>query len=345
MRKMELSARKRAVLAAIIRTYIETGEPVGSKILTGLLENAPSSATLRNEMSELSELGLLTQPHTSAGRVPTSRAFRLYVTSLMKPVGIAESTRRYIDSCLSDECSDLERLPRLAAETLSDLTGFPAISCYTVDGEVTVKRVGLVPVAGRSGLLFLITSDGRARSRICRIPENFAVLSERFAKIVRERIRRTPLYDMNKAKLQNVIAAAGLDALELMPLLTAVFEIAAEAAISPVNISGSAGLYRICGEDNARRIITLAEMREPFLKVLETAKGESEVIFGSDTPYSELRGTTIAVAQYRVGESRRGKVGIIGPARMSYEQIIPSIEYTAGRLTRLMTDAGKDMED
>lgn len=342
---MELSARKRAVLAAIIRTYIETGEPVGSKILTGLLENAPSSATLRNEMSELSELGLLTQPHTSAGRVPTSRAFRLYVNSLMKPTGIADSTRRYIDSCLSDDGRDMERMPRLAAETLSDLTGFPAFSCYTVDGDVTVKGVGMVPVAGHSGLLFLITSDGRARSRICRIPADFTSFSEQFEKIVRERIRRTPLYDMNKAKLQNVVAAAGLDALELMPLLTAVFEMAAEAAVSPVTVSGSAGLYRICGEDNARRILALAEMRDPFLKVLETAKGDSEVIFGSETGFSELRGTTIAVAKYSVGESCRGRIGIIGPSRMSYEQIIPSIEYTAGRLSRLMTDAGKDMED
>lgn len=342
---MELSARKQAVLAAIIRTYIETGEPVGSKILTCLLENAPSSATLRNEMSELSELGLLTQPHTSAGRVPTSRAFQLYVTSLMKPVGIAESTQRYIDSGLSEECSDPEILPKLAAETLSDLTGFPAFSCHTVNEDVTVKRVGLVPIAGRSGLLFLITSDGRSRSRICRVPENFPNLSERFKKIVYERIRRTSLQDMNKAKLQNVIAAAGLDALELMPLITAVFDMAEEVAVTPVNISGSTGLYRICGEDNARRILNLAEMRDPFLKVLEASNADSQVIFGSDTPFNELRGTTIAAASYYVGNTYCGKIGIIGPSRMSYEQIIPSIQYTASRLTQLMTNAGKDMED
>lgn len=342
---MELSARKKAVLAAIIRTYIETGEPVGSKVLTELLENAPSSATLRNEMSELSELGLLTQPHTSAGRVPTSRAFQLYVTSLMEPSGIADSTRRYIDSSLSDAVGELEILPGIASETLSALTGFPAVSCYTVNADVTVKKVGLVPVSKRSGLLFVITSDGRSRSRICRLPLGFELLSDVFTKIVRERILRTPLYDMGKAKLQNIIAAAGLDALELMPLITSVFEMASEVAVSPVNISGSAGLYRLFGEDNARRILTLAEMREPFLRVLEMSTGECEVIFGSDTPFKELRGTAIAVAKYQVGGRYRGRIGIIGPARMSYDQIIPSIEYTAERLTKLMTDAGKDMED
>ena len=99
---MELSPRKQAVLAAIIRTYIETGEPVGSKVLTGLIENAPSSATLRNEMSELCGLGLLEQPHTSAGRIPTSNGFKVYVDSLMRPKQITASAKNFIDSRLSD---------------------------------------------------------------------------------------------------------------------------------------------------------------------------------------------------------------------------------------------------
>ena len=98
---MELSARKQAVLAAVVKAYIETGEPIGSKILTELLENAPSPATLRNEMNELCSLGFLHQPHTSAGRVPTESGYRFYVDTLMKPVGIGEASRRFIDSRLS----------------------------------------------------------------------------------------------------------------------------------------------------------------------------------------------------------------------------------------------------
>lgn len=341
---MELNARKRAVLAAIIRTYIETGEPVGSKLLTAVLENAPSSATLRNEMSELCELGFLTQPHTSAGRIPTSNGFRLYVNSLMIPKVLGESTKQFIDSRLTGEGQDIESLPSLASNVLSDLTGFPAVSCYRVDNEASVRAVGIVPVAGRSALLFLITSDGRAQSRICRVPDNFSRLRERFEEIVKTRIRRMPLRDMNKASLQNVIALAGLDAFELMPLITAVFEMGARAAISPLTLSGSAGLYRICEEDNAQRIISLAERREPLLRVLSHNENNSEVIFGNDTGYKELYGTSIAVAPYNNAERFCGKIGIIGPARMSYEQIIPTIEYTAKRLSELMIEAGKDME-
>ena len=98
---MELTPRKQAVLKAIIKAYIASGEPVGSKNLTALLENAPSSATLRNEMSELCELGLLHQPHTSAGRVPTSRGYSLYVNSLMQKSEISEREKEYIDKALS----------------------------------------------------------------------------------------------------------------------------------------------------------------------------------------------------------------------------------------------------
>ncbi len=342
---MELSARKMAVLEAIVKTYIETGEPVGSKILTSLLENAPSSATLRNEMSELCELGLLAQPHTSAGRVPTSNGFRLYVTSLMRPAALEESTKRYIKTLMSNSSADRENLPLLAADCLNELTGFPAVACCIVGADVKVRKVELLRVSSRSGILFLITSDGRARSRFCRIPPSFNSLSARFEDIINKRIRNTPLNVMNKAYLQNIIAAAGLDAFDLMPLITAVFEMAEELAASSVKIRKAASLYNICGEDNARRIISLSERGDAFLRVFEGYDAERKVIFGSETGHSELYGTSVAVAKYHSGGRFCGYIGIIGPNRMSYEQIIPSIEYTAELLSELMSEAVKDMED
>lgn len=343
---MELSSRKRAVLAAIIRTYIETGEPVGSKILTGLLENAPSSATLRNEMSELCGLGLLEQPHTSAGRVPTSLGFHLYVTSLMKPAAVSESTKRYINSLLPDAGCEPEQIPVLAGRVLSELTGFPAVSCYIVGRDVKVKRVELMAVGGRSAMLFLILSDGRSRSRLCRFPSGFSgELNHRFRDIVEKRIRNMPLLELNKAYLQNVIASSGFDSFVLMPLITALFEMAEESSVSPVRISGETNLYNICGEDTAQRILTLAQRRDPFLSLFERAENSTEIIFGIDSGFQELNTSTIVVSKYQAGNRYCGRIGIIGPNRMSYEQIIPSIEYTASRVSKLMTDAKKDMED
>lgn len=341
---MELSARKRAVLSAIIRTYIETGEPVGSKILVGMIENSPSSATLRNEMSELCELGLLAQPHTSAGRIPTSHGFRLYVNSLMQPVTLNDSTKKFIDSFLSSGGTQLEELPQLAAKAISELTGLPAVSCFSVNDDVTIRQVGITHLSARSALLYLITSDGRVKSRICKIPYNFDALKDCFERIVRECIKRTALQEMNMAKLQNIIAGLGFDAFDLMPIITDIFEMSLEASKSSVCLKGVTGLYRICGEDNARRILELVERSEPMIKILDLCHNDG-VVFGNDTNIREFYGTALMAKDYKIGNRVCGKIGVIGHGRMSYEQIIPSIEYTAERLSDIMTAAGKDMED
>lgn len=343
---MELSARQRAVLAAIVRSYIETGEPVGSKSLTLLLEHAPSSATLRNEMSELSARGLLCQPHTSAGRVPTSRAYRLYVHSLMQPTQLRESTRRYIGAQLENERGAIGRLPQNAAKALSQLTGLPAIASYEPDFGAAVRRVELLPAARKAVLLMLVTTDGQAISRLCRLPlELTEALKQHFGQLVKERIINRSLSELNRAELQNIIAAAGLDALELTPLVTSLFEMAETAAASPVTVCGAPALYDLFGENAARTFLRLTEHSDALIRLFSTAKGECEVLFGSDSGYSELSGMTFVIAKYRMAERYCGRIGIIGPGRMSYDEIVPSIEYTAEQLTRLMTCAAEDMED
>ena len=343
---MELSPRKKAVLSAIIKNYIETGEPVGSKILTELIENAPSSATLRNEMSELCSLGFLKQPHTSAGRVPTSNGLRLYVNSLMSPAKLSESAKKFIDERISDINCDPEQIPAQVGRIISDLTGLPAISCVVTNEEITVKRIELLPIGMRSMMLLIITSDGRARNRIFRtsVQLNNSVL-DNFNDICNKKIKGRAVTELNKPYMQNVIAAAGIDSLTLLPLLTAVFEMAGEIENSSVNLSGETCLYNISAdEEAARRIISLIKRRDPIISLMNSIPEGVGVVFGSDTKLEELSSGTIVAAKF--GEnSYRGTLAVIGPHRISYEEVIPSIEYAASRLTTLMSDALKDMED
>ncbi|MBQ2237761.1 MAG: heat-inducible transcription repressor HrcA [Clostridia bacterium] len=343
---MELSPRKKAVLSAIIKNYIETGEPVGSKILTELIENAPSSATLRNEMSELCNLGFLEQPHTSAGRVPTSRGLRLYVNSLMNPVKLSESAKRFIDEGLADINCDPEQIPAKVGRIISDLTGLPAISCIITEEEITVKRIELLPIGLRSMMLLIITSDGRARNRIFRtsVQLNDSVL-DNFNDICKRKIRGKAVTELNKPYMQNVIAAAGIDSLTLLPLLTAVFEMAGEIENSSVNLSGETCLYNISAdEESARKIISLIKRRDPIISLMNSIPDNAGVVFGSDTKLEELSSGTIVAARFGA-KSIKGTLAVIGPHRISYEEVIPSVEYAASRLTTLMGEALKDMED
>ena len=343
---MELTPRKQAVLKAIIKAYIASGEPVGSKNLTALLENAPSSATLRNEMSELCELGLLHQPHTSAGRVPTSRGYSLYVNSLMQKSEISEREKEYIDKALSGLNCAPEGIPSAVAQMLSHLTGLPAIACLLTERQPRVKRIELLNIGRSSVMLLLITDDGRTRSRIFR-HSGFTEESERcFFSLIEKRIKGKTVAELNKAYMQSVIAECGIYTLDLMPLFTAVFETVSEIEHTDVTLSGENALYNICGDEvAARKIASLINRRDPIISILDGIGDSVGAVFGAETSYRELEGETVIAAKFTGSDKYKGYVGVIGPNRMSYEQIMPCVEYSAKVMTRIMTEAQKDMED
>ena len=158
-------------------------------------------------------------------------------------------------------------------------------------------------------------------------------------------LRRKPLSELNKAYLQNVIASAGLDSFSLVPLLTAVFDMAADASESKVYVSGSQRMYNLFSEEKAQRIQMLLSRNELIVNSCEKREGSTEIIFGDDTGFSDLKNTTTVVCRYNVNNQYGGRIGIIGSDRMSYEQIVSGVEYIASRLSKLMTEVQKDMED
>ncbi len=344
---MELTPRKKAVLKAIVKAYIETGEPVGSKNLTALLENAPSSATLRNEMSELCELGFLKQPHTSAGRIPTSNGYRFYVENLKSGTLPAGEITAFIDGSLNSFNCEPENIPVAAAQALSRLTGLPAISCLMTRRPPVIKRTELLPIGRFSLMLLMITDDGRTRSKIFRQAGGFTPeLEMTFRNVSKQFINGKKVKTLTKAYMQNLISGAGIHALELMPLLSSVFETASEIHESDVTLKGENALYNICSsEDSARKILRLIKQRDPIISILENVGEGVGAVFGTDTGYSELNFGTFVAAKFSSSDKYTGYIGVIGPNRMPYEQIMPGIEYTAKRLTEIMTEAQKDLED
>lgn len=342
---MELSPRKQAVLAAVTSAYIKTGEPIGSKALTLILKNAPSSATLRNEMNELCELGLLTQPHTSAGRIPTSRGFKLYVDMLMRPNKISKSDKAFIDGGLKNLHTAPERIPQTAGELLSKLTGLPAVTCFRTEQSPIIKQAQLVKLGRGSVLLWLLTADGRARSRVFRTGCVYTPkLDLVFSDIVSKKLKGKPVNELTRAYMQSVTAAAG--SLDLAPVISALFEMAQGIETSDVTLSGEAALYNICGSETAaRRIFNLINLKEPILSVVDGIKGDTGVVFGGETGFRELWEYTVIAAKYSCSNKYSGAIGLIGPNRISYDRIIPVVEYTASMLSDIMTEAAKDMEE
>lgn len=344
MTKIELTPRKQAVLKAIVKAYIETGEPIGSKILTSLIENAPSSATLRNEMSELVSMGLLEQPHTSAGRIPTSDGLKLYISDLMQRQEISPRDKGFIDARFETLTEMPEKIPAKAGEILSDLTHLPVIACVLTPKTAVVKKVELLNISRNTVMLLVVTGDSRTRNRIFRLSDDFTPqLLERFKEIVATKIKGKPLEDLSIGYMQSLVASLGIDAFGLMPLFTALFETISEIENMTVDLSGVSRLYNVCGnEERAKRIISLVERRDPIISLFERVG--NGVVFGKDTGLWELQGDTLIAARF-TSDKYKGYIALIGPNRLSYEQLIPAIEYTAQKLSKVIADAQKDMED
>lgn len=344
---MELSQRKKDILSAIVKMHIASGEPIGSKILCEILENAPSSATLRNEMSMLCDMGFLEQPHTSAGRVPTALGYRLYIESLMNRDEINAEHKQYIDSALSSTGCDPEKTPSVAVKVLSEITGLPSVAANISSGGPAVKRVELFKLGSRLAMMVLITTDGRSRSRLVHTNNEIEVnLISKFDSLVRDKVVKKNIEDLTPAAQQNIYIAAGIDALLLMPFLSALFDMITDIAEVTVSMFGQSNLFSVgWHKEQADKIWSLLHSKDALVSILSEQTGEKGVVFGKDTAYSVLTPSSLIFAKYNLGNKNTGCLGVIGPTRMSYELIIPSIEYTAKRMDALLAQTLKDMEE
>lgn len=344
---MDISERKKIILAALIKNFIKTGEPVGSKSLLDLTSLNVSSATLRNEMSELCEIGFLEQPHTSAGRRPTSAGYRFYFENLMNRREVPEDLKLIIDKMLSDAAKDPEHLASIAGQLLSDLTGLPALMATVTKDETYVRRVEILPMGRRTVLLLLITSDGLARSRICRSAFNLApdVLSQ-FDSLASANIIGTELQRFTPAFLQSLVAKCGDLALFITPLLSSVFEMVEDLQSKGIDVKGESNLMKCySNEYDSRALLELLTRHELLFSILANTSENIEIVFGDKTGIEELKPSNIVVAKYRLGNEDIGRIGVLGPTRMAYEQLIPSVEYFAEKLGQVMTQAIRDLDE
>jgi heat-inducible transcriptional repressor len=343
---MELSPRKKAIISEIVKAHIETGEPIGSKILATRMANAPSTATLRNEMSELCDLGYLEQPHTSAGRLPTGKAYRLYVSELMGKSTLSDEGREIIDNMLDSVRPDPETLATSAAEILSELTGLPCIAASGVQAGARLKKVSLMPMSRTSAIVFIISEDGRTRSRLVRSQTVFTQeLVNLFESIAANKVCGKDISLLDMAYLQSIVVSAGLDALSLAPLFSCVFDMAGELKNSRVNMGGTANLFSICPTDTqARQILDILRTSDAVQSIFSGITSPVGVVFGDDTNYSELAPTGMVVATYGDGKEL-GRIAVIGPTRMAYDSILPSVEYLAKRVGKIMTELLTGLED
>lgn len=342
---MQLSERKEKILAAIVERYIATGEPIGSKTLLEFSSMPVSSATIRNEMAELSRLGFLDQPHTSAGRIPSQLGYRYYVDKLMSRYELPLNEKRLIEARLSDAGGEPQQILEQAGQVLAELTNCAVVSTTPSDDNAVIRRVELVPLGMHTAMMVMLSSSGILKSRVCRTDSELNIeLIETFYNIVSKHFIGKSASEISIALVQTLTLSLGNKSLAISPLIVALLDLAQLTEQTQLLLEGQSNLLNYSDYSNAYELMEFLRRGEPLTALFSGHKTESgaNVLIGKENLYRELQDSSLIYSYYSVGGKDSGALGLIGPTRIDYARLIPSLKYLTEIVGNIMSDTMED---
>ena len=340
---MDLIDRKYRILQAIIDDYILTALPVGSRTISRKYEQKLSSATIRNEMSDLEELGYLDSPHTSAGRVPSNKAYRLYVDQMIRPMSLSEEETAFINRCFERRTHQVTDLATRIARNLSSMTHYTtAVMTRSARSEQMLSHLQLVPVADRRVLLVLVTKSGAVKQSLLDIPLNIAP-DELYAvsRILTSRLEGRPLSEL-PARLYELSGGADMGMAGILRAMTEQHPQEQQSDVSTLVVGGRSNLLSFpeySDVDKAKALLSVLETKEKVVSLLSN-NGEMEfsVRIGPETGMEETKDCSIVTASYRLSDGSVNTIGLIGPTRMQYGKALAVLGQVGRSLTQLLEE-------
>ena len=334
---MELTERKRQILKVVVEDHIRTAEPVGSKTIAAELPGKVSSATIRNELADLTEMGYLEQPHTSAGRVPSPKGYRLYVNELMERQSLSDEETEKINASLPLRAGEMERVMSQAGKAISTVVNYPTYMTATRKRKLTARRFDLLNVDGGSCIVVVMMSNDRVKSQLLQLqldvgaeqlPILVSLLNTHFVNI--------SVPEMN----QKLLAVADQIPPQLFLLLSQAVNYAAEmleeADKREIVTAGASQLLKLPefrDADKAHDLMSFLADSKESLPVLED--GPMKILIGPENVDEALKDTSVIIASYDIGDDMRGLIGVVGPTRMDYATVAARLSGFAEGLTRM----------
>ena len=341
-----MDARKKNVLLAVVETYIRTGEPVGSKIISQLPQIHVSAATVRNDMAVLEELGYLEQPHTSAGRVPTYSGYRFYIDQVVQEETLPESERERLDAMLGDESQMTEELLIQSATTaLAEVTKCATVVSDFAPKYSVISKVEVIPTGKRLYVVLLITSNGTIKNKACRL--EFDLTEEHmqfFRNFMQENLQGVSISDLSEERMDQMITAMGAYMMGLSPLVQGVCEMSRDLQKHKVYVSGEQNLLS-CQDLNQAEVVQFISHKNEFRGLLDDSFNGIKVVFGEEGDRFVIGNSSMIVSKYQKGKQAVGSLGIIGPMRLDYAKIIPYIEYFTEKLSHLISEEDDEADN
>ena len=333
---VELTDRKKQILKVVVEDYVRTAEPVGSKAIAAEMGGV-SSATIRNELSDLTELGYLEQPHTSAGRVPSPKGYRLYVNELMERqrLSIAETER--INQSLQMKMEELDRVISQAGRAVSSLMNYPAYVAASGKKQMTARRFELLPVDEHSCIVVMMMGDNRVKSQLLRMqlkvdaeqmPTLVNLLNSNFTGISADEMNRR-LMDVSEQVTPQMFLLLS----QTIAYAADVLEEAGQKEVFTVGASQLLKLPEFRDADKAHQLMSFLSDSKENLPVPD--EGPMKILIGPENVSEALQDTSVVVASYDIGDDMRGLIGVVGPTRMDYGTVAARLSGFAEGLTRL----------
>lgn len=338
----DLTERQKTILMLVIRDYIETAAPVGSNSLVKRYHLDLSSATVRNELAALDEMGYVRQPHTSAGRVPTEEGYRFFVSQMMHQAELPETVQHTITHQFYQARPDIDQWMTLAASILAHQSQGAAVVTAPHTEQVVFKHIELISTQGRQVLMVMVMLGGEVSQQILTLAEP----------VSQDRLSQTA------ERLNKLLAGQSVEAISALPVRSDALDqdiltiIEQDMHRATESVSGNIytdGLTNVLAEpefaesDDARRALRIFEERATLQDLLARSTTSSmvgglQVLIGGEGGWEELRQCSMVLARYGVPGLATGMLGVLGPMRMSYAKAIPTVRFVAGLLSDLVND-------
>lgn len=353
--KMSLDDRKINILKAIIGSYIESGEAIGSRTISKKYELGVSPATIRNEMSDLEEMGFLVQPHTSSGRIPTDKAYRYYVDNIWKsflqPDDTAKLNISDIRKIIEDEVQEMDLILKNSVRMLSQFTRYTSFIIAPQMRKSVVSRIQLVPVEYNKVLMIIILNNNLVRQGIIKLNRPIPYdQMDKISNILTDRLKGYKLEDFNEDLKRLIIddiysikENVSESIRELMPYL-----INHVASFEDVNMY-SDGIENILDfpeysdPAKAKEFMSFISNKESVAKLVQDiGKHDIDISIGHENPYEELKDCSLITATYKFNGKIIGKIGVIGPTRMDYESVISTVKAMSDAMNQIIDNNFSD---
>ena len=335
---MDISNRKLEILSVIVKKYIENGVPISSKAVCDDLNFPVSSATVRNEMSDLYRLGYLIQPHTSSGRIPSNKGYRLYINKFMTKKSVSPEEKNIIEGALYSYSDDPENLIEKACQILSKMTNFISIFTTPPSSDARVRNIQFVKTGKRNAMIVLMTTTGMIKNKLFRCQYDISPeLINVFSNLLNQKFKDKSLRSITPESVGMISDSNNSISILLSPIINALIDASLEAQEVSIKIEGQTSLFSVPEIDinEAICLMNFLNNKNNILSIISSMDKNFCIRIGEENDHLELKKLSVIIKKYIIGD-KLGSILLIGPTRMNYSELISKIDNVASSVENIL---------